>query len=98
MFYKSIVYKCCNKKIGQRTGTGNITKEEAELVNVDMRRCLTSLEIKGIQINAEMRNHLFTFQLANIPLKARRNGQFCALPMDNRNIKSYIFGRQFRNP
>lgn len=62
-FYKSIIkyMNAAIKIIGQRTRTGNITKEEVEIVNMHMRRCLTSLVIKEIQIKAAMRSHFFHF-------------------------------------
>lgn len=48
---------------------GNITKEEVEIVNMHMRRCLTSLEIKEIQIKVVMRDHFFTFLIGKYPNK-----------------------------
>lgn len=68
-----------------------------------MRRCLTSLVIKEIQIKAVMKNHFFHFSnWQNFQCGCGEMATLVPCWWDNRSVKKYISGRHFwkafRNP
>lgn len=72
-----------------------LTRGETEIVNMYMRRCLTSLVIKEIQIKAATRN-LFFPHLSNWQNFQCRHGEVVTLVpcrWDNRSVRTYISGR-----